>query len=120
MLIEYDKCISLITSWFQVVEPNKVAIVRKQERKLEYERRNPPIEINKVLPVRGRDNPGKAKTKTKAKFAPKPGLVQCRNCSRNFDKERIEVHANICKKTTNKKRKPFDAVKAMIILYSSL
>ena len=45
------------------------------------------------------------------KFAPKPGLVQCSLCSRSFAKERIEVHGKICKKTSNKKRKPFDSVK---------
>merc|ERR1711874_226894 len=58
------------------------------------------------------------KTKTAApsgvKFAPKPGLAQCGLCSRSFAKERIEVHLKICKKTANKKRKPFDSVKAQV------
>ena len=48
------------------------------------------------------------------KFAPKPGLVQCKSCSRNFAEERIQTHVSICKKTKSKKRKPFDATKARV------
>ena len=66
------------------------------------------MEVTKSLARRDRD---RSSSKTKTQFAPKPGLVQCKNCSRNFAKERIEVHTNICKKTKNKKRKPFDAAK---------
>ena len=46
-------------------------------------------------------------------FSPKTGLVQCKNCSRNFAFDRIETHRNICKKMV-KKRKPFDVSKARV------
>ena len=100
---------------FQALAPNKVPSVGgKQGRKQKYEHRNPPIEVTKSQ-VQGRDNQS---SKTKTQFAPKPGLVQCRNCSRSFCAERIEVHSTICKKTNNKKRKPFDAAKAKIFDFS--
>ena len=58
------------------------------------------------------------KSKTKEKrdkqtFAPKAGLVQCKNCTRSFASDRIETHRNICKKTA-KKRKPFDVSKSRV------
>lgn len=47
------------------------------------------------------------------KFTAKPGMAQCKICSRNFAQDRIQVHTNICKKSKEKgkKRKPFDASK---------
>ena len=49
-------------------------------------------------------------------FAPKPrdDLEQCKNCGRNFAEDRIEKHTEICVKTSNKKRKTFDMVKARV------
>ena len=47
------------------------------------------------------------------KFTARAGLVQCKNCTRNFASDRIETHRNICKKTA-KKRKPFDVSKARV------
>ena len=118
--------IPLISPFLQVQEPDKVLVTnkRKAERKQEYQHRNPPTQLSPAKSnnpgVSGRTGtagqylqPNKTKTaKTGGvKFAPKPGLVQCSLCSRNFAKERIEVHRQICKKTSNKKRKPFDSVK---------
>lgn len=40
---------------------------------------------------------------------PPEGMVTCKTCGRNFYEERIRKHEGICKKTTNKKRKVFDA-----------
>ena len=48
------------------------------------------------------------------KFRPVAGLTQCSVCSRNFNADRIDTHRNICKKTTNKRRKPFNVQKARI------
>ena len=55
---------------------------------------------------------GKGKS-SPLKFTAKPGMAQCKICSRNFAQDRIQVHTNICKKTQEKgkKRKPFDASK---------
>ena len=50
---------------------------------------------------------------TTPKFTAKAGLVQCKNCTRNFASDRIETHRIICKKTA-KKRKPFDVSKARV------
>lgn len=38
-------------------------------------------------------------------------LVPCSICSRNFAPDRVAAHENICAKTGQKKRKPFDPVK---------
>ena len=103
-------------------EPNKMSVSnkRKPEGKQEYQHRNPPSQISRGrLDTKGERSAGQhfltkksqTKTATAVKFAPKPGLVQCGLCSRSFAKDRIEVHLKICKKTTNKKRKPFDSVK---------
>ncbi|KAL1110221.1 hypothetical protein AAG570_008298 [Ranatra chinensis] len=40
-----------------------------------------------------------------------PDHVACPICGRYFNNERIQMHENICKKTTTKKRKVFDPVK---------
>lgn len=37
-------------------------------------------------------------------------LVCCNTCGRNFAQDRIGFHEQICAKTTNKKRKQFDAM----------
>ncbi|XP_032664147.1 uncharacterized protein LOC116840916 isoform X2 [Odontomachus brunneus] len=37
-------------------------------------------------------------------------LVACHTCGRNFAQDRIDLHQQICAKTTNKKRKQFDAM----------
>jgi len=104
----------------QVQDPSKVSNKRKPGGKQEYQHRNPPTELSREKCEKARARPAghyltTNKTKTArsagAKFAPKPGLVQCGLCSRSFAKERIEVHGKICKKTANKKRKPFDSVK---------
>ena len=50
---------------------------------------------------------------TTPKFTAKAGLVQCKNCTRNFASDLIETHRIICKKTA-KKRKPFDVSKARV------
>lgn len=42
---------------------------------------------------------------------PPEGMVSCHVCGRNFNKDRIQKHESICKKTTTKKRKIFDATK---------
>jgi len=68
----------------------------------------------KLLQTKGTNNISKAGHKTRQKFAPKPGLVQCKNCSRNFAEERINVHSAICNKTAKKKRRPFDASQARV------
>ena len=52
-------------------------------------------------------------TKMPPKFSPKRGLVQCKNCTRNFASNRIETHLNICTKP-GQKRKPFDMRKARV------
>lgn len=39
------------------------------------------------------------------------GMTTCPMCKRNFNNDRIEKHETICKKTTSKKRKVFDATK---------
>ncbi|XP_043461812.1 zinc finger C2HC domain-containing protein 1C-like isoform X2 [Leptopilina heterotoma] len=38
-------------------------------------------------------------------------LVSCKNCSRRFTTDRIELHEKICAKSGQKKRKQFDAMK---------
>ena len=114
--------IPLISPFLQVQEPDKVLVTnkRKAERKQEYQHRNPLSQNSRAKSdSKGVRSAGQYlttnKTKTAApsgvKFAPKPGLAQCGLCSRSFAKERIEVHLKICKKTANKKRKPFDSVK---------
>ena len=64
-----------------------------------------------------RENQVKTNTKKDSsnppEFSPKPGLIQCKNCSRNFAADRIDKHLNICKKMV-KKRKPFDVSKARV------
>lgn len=40
-----------------------------------------------------------------------PNMAQCKQCGRNFAKDRIEAHQRICSKTAKKKRKVFDPVK---------
>ena len=64
-----------------------------------------------------RENQEKTNTKkdnsNPPEFSPKPGLIQCKNCSRNFAADRIDKHLNICKKTV-KQRKPFDVSKARV------
>lgn len=42
---------------------------------------------------------------------PPEGMVSCKICGRNFYEDRIEKHEVICKKTSTKKRKIFDATK---------
>jgi hypothetical protein len=63
------------------------------------------------------ENQGKANIKkdrpNPTEFFPKPGLVQCKHCSRSFAADRIDKHLNICKKMV-KKRKPFDVSKARV------
>jgi len=71
----------------------------------------PPNSIKAKTPTRKNINPHKKSTERK--FAPKAGLVQCRNCTRSFASDRIETHRDICKKTA-KKRKPFDISKARV------
>ena len=71
----------------------------------------PPNSIKAKMP-KSKSLKGKTKSAVQ-KFAPKPGLVQCKNCTRNFASDRIETHRNICKKT-QKKRKPFDISKARV------
>lgn len=39
------------------------------------------------------------------------GMSTCPMCKRNFNNDRIQKHESICKKTTTKKRKIFDATK---------
>lgn len=39
------------------------------------------------------------------------GMEACRVCGRHFNKDRIEKHQSICKKTSTKKRRIFDATK---------
>lgn len=43
--------------------------------------------------------------------SPAGNLVPCKNCGRNFAPDRVQAHADICAKTSRKKRKPFDATK---------
>jgi len=54
------------------------------------------------------------KSSPQKKFSPKPGLTQCKICSRSFAEDRIKVHTEICNKTKKKKRKIFDATKARV------
>lgn len=35
-------------------------------------------------------------------------LVRCKVCERNFAQDRISLHEQICKKTTQKRRKQYD------------
>ncbi len=57
--------------------------------------------------------PAKEAPARRSVFAPKPrdDLSQCPNCGRNFAHDRIEKHEQICRKTSNKKRKTFDMTK---------
>jgi len=45
---------------------------------------------------------------------PPPGMASCKFCSRNFLKERLEKHQQICQKMNTKKRKIFDATKQRV------
>jgi len=96
----------------------------ERQKKIKHEARKKPEQQQKPYVFNVPPNSIKAKMpktkslkgKTKSavqKFAPKPGLVQCKNCTRNFASDRIETHRNICKKT-QKKRKPFDISKARV------
>ncbi|XP_044729936.1 zinc finger C2HC domain-containing protein 1C isoform X1 [Chrysoperla carnea] len=42
-------------------------------------------------------------------------LKPCRNCSRRFAVDRLQKHEEICMKTANKKRKPYDALKHRVL-----
>lgn len=42
-------------------------------------------------------------------------LKPCRNCSRRFAVDRLQKHEEICMKTANKKRKPYDATKHRVL-----
>ncbi|KYN37123.1 hypothetical protein ALC56_08914 [Trachymyrmex septentrionalis] len=42
------------------------------------------------------------------------GLVKCRTCGRSFAQNRIDLHEEICMKTTAKKRKQFDPVMSRV------
>ncbi|XP_012521834.1 uncharacterized protein LOC105828160 isoform X2 [Monomorium pharaonis] len=42
------------------------------------------------------------------------GLVKCKMCGRSFAQNRIDLHENICLKTTTKKRKQFDPVMSRV------
>ena len=75
------------------------------------------IADKKVEGTKERQNQAKANTKKDSynppEFSPILGLVQCRNCSRNFAADRIDKHLNICKKMV-KKIKPFDVSKSRV------
>jgi zinc-finger of a C2HC-type len=45
---------------------------------------------------------------------PPEGMATCQFCSRNFNEDRLQKHEEICKKTKQKKRRVFDAVKARV------
>ena len=88
----------------------------QQKRKPEVERK--PHVFNVAPNMIKVNKPLVKKTAIKAalstpKFTAKAGLVQCKNCTRNFAADRIETHRIICKKTA-KKRKPFDVSKARV------
>ncbi|KYM92831.1 hypothetical protein ALC53_00369 [Atta colombica] len=42
------------------------------------------------------------------------GLVKCKTCGRSFAQNRIDLHEEICMKTTTKKRKQFDPVMSRV------
>ncbi|KAL6255766.1 hypothetical protein P5V15_013009 [Pogonomyrmex californicus] len=42
------------------------------------------------------------------------GLIKCKTCGRSFAQNRIDLHENICSKTTTKKRKQFDPVMSRV------
>ena len=97
-----------------VVKPitNNIKVNAKQEVKRKPHVIKPALnKINTRKPIAIKST-SKPPAKT-TQFAPKPGLIQCKNCSRNFASDRIETHRNICKKTA-KKRKPFDVSKSRV------
>lgn len=51
---------------------------------------------------------------------PPEGMSACNNCGRHFNTDRIEKHEVICKKTTTKKRKIFDATKHRVKVFHSI
>lgn len=49
-----------------------------------------------------------------ARKPPNPNQEQCKQCGRNFNKDRIDKHISICLKTSQKKRKVFDVTKMRV------
>lgn len=61
---------------------------------------NAPVQQKQTLPPRRTTS-----------SAADPNLAECAVCGRHFAKDRISKHESICKKSTAKKRKPFDPTK---------
>uniref|UniRef100_A0A8D8QK99 Zinc finger C2HC domain-containing protein 1C n=1 Tax=Cacopsylla melanoneura TaxID=428564 RepID=A0A8D8QK99_9HEMI len=72
----------------------------------------PPRTPAKIAPTAGAALTAKS-PKSPIRMAPPtdPNMAQCKQCGRNFAKDRIEAHERICSKTAKKKRKVFDPVK---------
>lgn len=71
-----------------------------------------PSESNSASTRSSASSNSSGKQSAKMSAGPPPeGMTQCPMCKRNFNNDRIQKHESICKKTTTKKRKIFDATK---------